>query len=454
MKTIFITCFTGLVSRNILSTDAFERLAAAPGVRIVIVVPESRIAALEREFGRENVIIVGTPTPSLRGRDRILWVIATNLLATETRRVQRIAKFAYDRSYAKYAVSWFLGLLGRIATVRRTFRAVFDWCSSPGELDSFFDRHQPSLLFATDVYTPYDVKFMRAARRRGVLTVGMVRSWDNVTSKTLLSFIPDTLVVHTEGIKAEAVRYGDVPRARITVVGIPHYDRYRSESRATREVFCAKLGLDPGKRLILFTPPSDNYLKKDPITPVALRALERLGAQILVRFPLVGDVELVGYERPPHVVFDAPGRSPDFTEVHLDRDADRHLADSIYHSDLVVTWASTMIIDAVVFDKPVVLIGFDAAPRPYGRSITRYYDYDHQRRIIELGGARLVRGPQELAAWCGRYLKDPKLDEEGRARTREEYCGALDAKAGERLAAYLIRALESVPSRTNVPGAP
>jgi hypothetical protein len=441
MKTLFITCFTGLISRNILSTKAFSLLADEPDVRVVILTIVERAPVLGREFGRPNVIVEGIPVPPLRGFDRRLWVMATNLLNTRTRRVQRRAKFARDGNAVDYLVSWTFALLGSLAPVRALFRTILSVSVSTAEFESVFERYRPDLLFATDAYTLSDVKCMVIARRRGLKVVGMVRSWDNVTSKTLLSFVPQCVVVNTELIKEEVMRYGDVPGHSLFITGIPHYDSYRTEGRTPRSQFFAKLNLDPAKKLVLFTPPSDTYLKHDPITPVVLRALESVGAQVLVRKALVGEIDLGSYRLKPAMVIDEPARSPDFTEVHLDPAADRHLADSIFHSDVVITWASTMIIDAAVFGKPIVLVGFDAAPRPYAKSIRQYYDYDHQRRIIEMGGVRLTGSPEELSRVVRAYLENPELDRPLRERLVAAYCGELDGRAGERLGTYLLEKL-------------
>ena len=97
-----------------------------------------------------------------------------------------------------------------------------------------------------------------------------------------------------------------------------------------------------------------------------------------------------------------------------------------------------MIIDAMVFDKPVVLVGFDAAARPYGRSIQQYYDYDHQRDIIARGGVRFAVSPAELEHWAKQYLSDPSLDFAGRKKIRDEFCGPLDGKSGQRLAKIIL----------------
>ena len=450
MRTIFITCFTGLIGRNILSTGAFRMLAERPDIRLVVLAPESRAKILRQEYAAPNIIVETVATPALGGRDKLIWVLATNLLPSGTRRVQRRAKLARDRNYLDFIASEVVGFLGRFRFVRRCFRWFADASGSYGEYDPLFERYRPDLLFATDVYAPYDVKLMRLARARGVKTVGMVRSWDNVTSKTLLMAIPDQLVVNTERIGQEVEHYGDVPPHIITAVGIPHYDRYRDERlRTPRREFFAKVRLRDSRKLILFTPPSDRYLKSDPVPPVVLAALRDVPANVLVRMPIVGRADLGDYVPPPNALFDAPSNSPDFQEVHLSRAADQHLADSIFHSDLVITWASTMIIDAALFDKPVILVGFDVTPRSYGESILQYYDYDHQRAILATGGARLVRSSAELKEWVMRYLADPSLDAAGRERLRREFCGPLDGKSGERLGKYLLGSLKSNSKEQN-----
>ncbi len=441
MRTVFITCFTGLISRNILATDAFEILRREPHLRLVIVTPQSREEVLKKEHGGPNVLIEGVKLKPFSRGERILWILATNLLPSHTRRIQRLAKLEQDKSRLDYFFSGLLGQLGRARLVRQLFRFLADEFSSISDLEYLFEKYKPDLLFAADVYTPLDVKLMRLARRLKIKTVGMVRSWDNVTSKTLLSFIPDAAVVNTERIKQELVHYGDVDPDSVFTAGVPHYDRYKSRERSSRSGFFKNFGFDPEKKLILFTPPSDNYLKYDPITPIVLRALEKISAQILVRMPLVGKTDLGDYRPPPHVVFDKPSNSPDFIEAHLSREADRHLADSVYHCDVVVTWASTLIIDAMVFNKPVVLVGFDAGPRPFGQSITQYYGYDHQQDIIKKGGVRLVKTPSELIDWVKRYLTDPGLDSRNRLATAHEFAGPLDGRAGKRLAEFLLKLL-------------
>lgn len=444
MKTILITCIRGLIARNILATEAFRRLRERTDLSLVVIAPEQTIPALEREFGGSRVHFHGLPVQSKEipdSSDRLIWTMATNLLPTKTRDVQRRVKLARDGNWLDYAASAFCSRIGRMRLARRAFRALAGAFLGHSDLDRLFVKYRPDLVFATDIYALHDVKIMLAARRAGVRSVGMVRSWDNVTSKTLLLHIPDLLLVNGPRIRDELMRYGDVEPELISVVGVPHYDRYRPEKRASRASFMRELGFDERKKLVLFAAPSDRYLRDNQVSPVVVEALAASGLQVLVRPPIVGRSGLEGRAVPSNVRIDDPGDSGDFVNVYMDERAETRLADSLNAADIVVTWASTMIVDAAVFDKPVVLVGFDAAPRPYAESICQYYDYEHHQFILSSGGVRLAKSPAELRDAALAYALDPKLDAAGRAAIVREHCGAHDGRAGERLAEHIIRAL-------------
>ena len=443
-KTVFITCFNGFISRNILSTDAFTMLKAGGDIRAVIFTPQSRAQTIREEFGSSQVTVEGIDiaSKSIESRkERFFWVLSTNLLRTKTRRVQRKVKLAQDDNLADYLFSILVSFLGRFRWVRYFFRRAAYFFVNGDEFESFFDRYRPDVLFATDVYTPEDVKMMRCARRKNIKVIGMVRSWDNITSKTLLQHIPDFLVVTSDYIREEAIRYADMPPAKIFVSGVPHYDRYNLQNTLPRPALMQKYGFGEKDKLILLATPSDLYLKNNPVTSMAIKALADIPAKVLVRLPLVGKAEAGLRETPANAVFDDPGMYPDFTQAHLTMEADRHLANCLNAADLVITWASTMIIDAAVFNKPIILLGFDASPRPYAESIIRYYDYEHNQPVLKAGAARLVKSPEELTNWVKKYLENPRMDEEGRKAVVGRYCGDLDGKAGERLGNFLLEKL-------------
>ena len=120
---------------------------------------------------------------------------------------------------------------------------------------------------------------------------------------------------------------------------------------------------------------------------------------------------------------------------------DSHLADLLYHSDAVVAFASSLAIDAALFNKPIVFIGFDGEPRPYWRSLKRFYDFDHLRRFLVIGGVRFAKNMEELLGYIRSYLDNSRLDEDGRKAIIKEYSWKLDGKSGERLANFLLEQL-------------
>ncbi|MFY9461875.1 MAG: CDP-glycerol glycerophosphotransferase family protein [Candidatus Sungiibacteriota bacterium] len=440
MKTIFITCFNGFISRNILSTDAFSILKAGGDIRIVIFTPEKRAPTLREEYGDANVFIEGIEISSKAIEnpiERFMWVLATNLLRTRTRRVQRWTKFARDKNVADYLFSILVSFFGRFGFIRSSYRFAASRIVPGAEFEKYFDQYNPNLLFAADVYTPQDAKMMRCAKRRNITVIGMVRSWDNVTSKTLLTHIPDYMVVNSRCVREEVAHYGGISRERIFITGVPHYDRYVSSNCTPRDRFLEEQGLDANKKLILFATPGDNYLENNPITPLVLESLKDINANIFVRLPLVGKEDLAGFVLPKNAVLDDPGNYQNFTQVHVTQKSDKHLANCLNASDIVITWASTMILDAAVFNRPIILVDFDATPRPYHYSIVRYYDYEHHQFILKSGGVRLAKNPEELKYWVKRYLDEPHLDEEGRKKVVREYCGEMDGGAGRRLGEFL-----------------
>ena len=115
---------------------------------------------------------------------------------------------------------------------------------------------------------------------------------------------------------------------------------------------------------------------------------------------------------------------------------------------------STFAIDGIIHDKPVILTLFDGeAEVPWHRSIVRYNDVIHMRKLIELGGLRVTSSYDELAETIKNYLADPTLDSEGRQRSRARECGEIDGQACTRIAKVLAtlvdaRALDSRPETT------
>jgi hypothetical protein len=100
---------------------------------------------------------------------------------------------------------------------------------------------------------------------------------------------------------------------------------------------------------------------------------------------------------------------------------------------------STLSLEACILDRPVINIGFDGREElPYERSARRGLDYIHITKLLALGGMRVARSFDELAAHINAYLKNPALDGEARALSARQECGPQDGQATKRAGEALI----------------
>jgi len=292
----------------------------------------------------------------------------------------------------------------------------------------------------------------------------MAKSWDVPTTRGFTRVKADQILVFNEINKAEIVAIGDYPKSRVYPVGFPQFDPYlHKELYVSREEFSRTLGADPSKTLILFAVPGDF---KNPYSHEIMRGLDAAAengrfvnpVQFIARFhpkyPSKGEL----LKDLKHFILDRPGTyfSKDlegaldnpsgttFQWTFTDKDI-AHLANSIYHSAMVINTESTMTLDAAAINRPVILIGFDGDRKlDYWHSVRRNYDREHLIEVLKTGGTRLVGSLDELVAAINVYLADPKADSKGRERLRDRLLYQVDGKASDRIAEHILKMIETV----------
>ena len=138
-------------------------------------------------------------------------------------------------------------------------------------------------------------------------------------------------------------------------------------------------------------------------------------------------------------------KSGDGLDVDITSENQQHLADTLRHSDVVVTVASTIAIEASIFDTPVVDVSFDGeTPEEFAKSARRYYQFTHYANITRQGAAPVAETPEALVEHVGRYLADRSLDRDGRRRVVQDQCQFTDGKSSERIAKFVVEELADV----------
>jgi hypothetical protein len=130
-----------------------------------------------------------------------------------------------------------------------------------------------------------------------------------------------------------------------------------------------------------------------------------------------------------------------------------HLSQLLAKCAICFNSGSTLTIDAIIQDRPVVITAFDAGhDLPWWKSARRLIEYPHLAKLIGLGGTRVARSFADLESNIREYIKDPERDAAGRGVTRREECGECDGRASMRVADALTELISrSIPTDTSDP---
>jgi hypothetical protein len=453
-RSIFISVPHGTSAGNMLRAGGLlDRLQEFdPSLDIVVLSPLVNDPAFVREFDRPGVLLVDLPPhkPS-KLEARLLTLVQAAYLSrgrTESVRIRMM------EARASGIIRWvgLKGIIGRLvsAPFGGSPYALSDRLVSHPHVETLFDQHRPALLVCANPGLVFaEVPLMRTARRRGVPCMVLDASWDNFTNKLLPVRHADRLVVWNDIMKDQAVQIHGYEPAAIRVTGAPQFDpHFRPQSRSTREEFFRRVGADPARKLIvLTTTPRSLYKHHDHVLRELDAAMARgtlANAQVLVRLHPRDEIEAYReFEGVPHIIVEKPFRSSvtvaDGLAIDVMPEHQRHLGDTLHYADVVVNVASTITIEACIFDTPVVNICFDGPnPEPFERSATRYYSFTHYVNITNRHAVRVASSPAEMSQWIGRYLQDPTLDADGRKQVVRDQCQFTDGRSAARVVACVI----------------
>jgi hypothetical protein len=434
MKTILITSFHPFVSRNIFATRFFEMLKGINGIKIVIVCPEKKKDFLKKEYGAENVIVRGVPG-RIRRIDAFFKDLAMAAVRTRSIYIMKKMRIGFERP-------WFINLVSPLAfLLKPTIPFLYRIFTAKNSYADIFEEYKPDVVFATDIFSSADCKIANEAKMRGVKVLGMVRSWDNLTTKGGFRIIPDVLAVNNEIVKNEAIKIHGIPEEIIKVVGVPHYDRYLCPAENSLR---KKFELH-GKKIILYSPLGDRIIKvgdgeigkgfDDKIIKILSGIIPETHI-LFVRMPPT-DTVFIEEDIPENVVIERPGTIlgtgvKAIKTAELSASDDSRLIETICASDVVLTVFSSIAVDALVLGKPVILIGFDPVNVDYWKSVARLHELDHMCPLIN-GGITIAKNKNSLSLEIQKYIKNSDADKNTRAKMCKEQAYSLDGKSSERL---------------------
>jgi hypothetical protein len=460
--TVLISIPHGAAAGNMLRTGAVRQLLEADTrARIVMLSPMASDADFVREVAHPRVSIEGLPPHQPRGLEaRLLALMQAAYIDSEITESVRIRRM---EAQVKGTIRWIRAKrmmaqwLAPSLVARPTRYDLSDRLVSHDWADAVFDRHQPAMLVTSSPgLILSEVPLLRTAVRRRVWSMAIDPSWDNFTNKLLPVRRVNRLVVWNDLMKQQAMDLHGYDESQIRVAGTPQWDRYFREGATTaRRAFYERIGANPDRKLLtVTTTPRELYSHHDHVLRRILAAM-RAGQfhsplQVLVRLhPRDDRSHYAEFEQVPGIILEKPFRETvragDGLSVDVTAASQQHLADTLFHSDVIVNVASTIAVEAAIFDTPVVNVSFDGErDSDFVRSARRYYRFTHYVNVTRHNAVRVADTPEKLISEINRYLADPSLDRDGRRRVVLEQCQFTDGRAAERVAAAVVDDLQLV----------
>ena len=281
---------------------------------------------------------------------------------------------------------------------------------SRAEIRAAFDAVRPSfVLVASPGHFWLDHFMLDEARRRGIPSVCIVLSWDNLYSRGPLCRRPDYLLVWSEQMRRQAIEVHQFPADRITVVGPLQFRFYDTPvSAAERGAMRARVGLGPDEPYLAYIcgARTSEYDVED-----VLAMLAQLGRgpyahlRVVVRPHPQGS--RAAYQRllDRGVLLDP---SPDLTSAQtrpevIDAGAVRHMASLLQGARFVLSsWGTTALLEACIVDTPAVQLRWmDTVPHAVEDEVRKVRDFQrylHMRDFDATGARPYCDDPEELNA--------------------------------------------------------
>lgn len=459
-KRIFIAIAFGTSVRDVLRTDVFAYLQKQPNLDIVIFMQDVRQEIID-EFGSANVTFKKMKHFKPTFFERILLLIHRSLLREKCRSID-IGNTAGDTSLIDKLSPFvrFLRLFISYKSFTQLIFSLYRLAKVSKLYDTEFSEYKPDLVVVTRVLNySQDYPFLRVSVKKNIPVIALVSSWDNLTSKAFFPFSITSLVVWNEVMKKEAIELFNFPEEKIFISGIPRYDLFFQNLQiATKAEFCNKFGLDINKKIIFYCtgsaqtgpsklgPSPQPYIAKFIAECIENRVFSS-PTQLFVRLhPQANpdDYNLLR-EFSNNVVVHAPGHKTDFQDRLFTHRDDIEFAESLYYCDVLINLASTVTIDAAVFDKPIICENIDLwGYQDIYSSIQRFYEFDHFAKLRETNGFDIVRSKDELVERINFLINNPTYKSIERKKIVEQQCYYMDGKSGFRTANHILKVLDSV----------
>jgi hypothetical protein len=345
---------------------------------------------------------------------------------------------------------------------RTAVRVMLEWelrrLRLPEYLTSTFQQLPPSLVVSTHPLLSYDYDVVMWARRLRVQTLGVVKSWDNMFKG--LSAHSHLLSVWNPVNKKEAIQRLGYRPDEVEINGSPSFDVYYDPAYSLpRHEACVSLALDPSRPVITlatagmldkgFYGRDETHLVEDILRMMGESAVLQ-GAQLVIRLHPTSRLEFFWkYWHHPNITFSFASYMPGLMWCPTREDLIEQ-TNLLRHSDVIVTPASSWVLEAAIFDTPTVVpVYSDLQPTHATALFDSWTLARHYKPLVENKWVPITRSYDDTRMAIEEALTTPRNDADGRKALVDNYVYYRDCDSSRRIARWIANI-----AHTTQPGRP
>jgi hypothetical protein len=282
---------------------------------------------------------------------------------------------------------------------------------------------EPSHVFFTHQRPPYLAPFLYAVIQSKIPVSTFIFSWDNLASKGRMLGAFDYFLVWSNLMKEELLYfYPNVKKESVKVVGTPQFEPYVMKKYEIDKIdFITKFNLKTDKKIICYSCADVSIGQNDPIVikiiaDALLNNKFKIETQLIVRTsPAEDDARFKEIkEAYPHIIWNVP-KWVLTRENHVESWSQRvpseedikDLRSILEYVDLNINMCSTMSLDFMLFDKPVINTVFGNTENGLYND-QRFLNYVHYKKVIDSQSVTVAKNANELIAQINVALSHPK----------------------------------------------
>ncbi len=302
------------------------------------------------------------------------------------------------------------------------------------KFEEYLRLYKPSLmLVSTPGLNNFEAEAILLAKKYKLTSVAVNCAWDNLTTRVTRVRPVDYFLAWHEPMRQEAIEIHHFNPSHVFVSGPIRYDYYVTEEKngVIREKFLESKNLDPQYKTILYTTQKNHFFEEAFIRVlIGLRDEGQIPyTNILVRVhPLASPNRYKEFSGIKDVCLDRPDQT-------LADDDLLNLKHSLLYSDLNINYSSTISLEAMLFDKPII---------NYREPSLKSFELNHYLPLVQNKTIRLINNDKlELKAAINDYLKNPGLDSENRQKLAKLYFPFRDGLSYKRNVDFLDQIIKN-----------